>query len=66
LGVTLFFKGATMQLVKQQGQAALYRKESYNHRTTPLVEWLVYFKDKLVRECATRKEAMTWLDIYKD
>lgn len=55
-----------MQLVKQQGQAALYRKESYNHRTTPLVEWLVYFKDKLVRECATRKEALTWLDIYKD
>ena len=55
-----------MQLVTTLGRAALYRKETYNHRTTALVEWIVRVGDLTIRECRTRKEAMTWLDIYKD
>lgn len=42
----------------------LYRIEYFNHRTTPITEWLVYFNDKLVRECPTRKDALVWFDIY--
>lgn len=40
------------------------RKESYNHRTTPLVEWRVWFKGHIVRICKTRKEAQIWVNIY--
>jgi hypothetical protein len=40
------------------------RKESYNHRTTPLVEWRVWYKGRIVRECRTRKEAQEWVKIY--
>lgn len=55
-----------MQLVTTLGRASLYRKESYNHRTTALVEWIVRVGDTVVRECNTKREAMTWLNIYKD
>jgi hypothetical protein len=48
------------------GKASLYRKESYNHRTTALVEWVVKVGDRIVRECRTKKEAIVWLNIYKD
>lgn len=40
------------------------RKESYNHRTTPLIEWRVWFQGRIVRECKTRKEAQEWVRIY--
>lgn len=55
-----------MQLVKINGKATMYRKESYNHRTTALVAWIVKVGDTIVRECTTRKEALVWLSIYKD
>jgi hypothetical protein len=55
-----------MRLITTLGRAALYRKESYNHRTTPLIEWVVRVGDMTVRECRTKRDAMTWLDIYKD
>ena len=48
------------------GKAALYRRETFNHRTTPLVEWVVKVGDRIVRECTTRREALTWLNIYKE
>jgi len=50
-----------MQLITTLGRASLYRKESYNSRTTPLIEWVVR-----VGECRTKRDAMTWLNIYKD
>ena len=53
-----------MQLIKTQGNACLYRKESYNHRTTPLIEWIVKVGEQTIRECSTRKEALQWLEIY--
>lgn len=56
----------SMTLIKTLGKAALYRKESYNHRTTPLIEWIVKVGEQTIRECTTRKEALQWLDIYKD
>jgi len=60
-------RSKTMLEFKQTvGKATLYRRETYNHRTTPLVEWIVKVGDRTIRECATRKEALTWLDIYKD
>jgi hypothetical protein len=40
------------------------RKESYNHRTTPLIEWRVWFNGFVVRECRTLKEAKEWVKIY--
>jgi hypothetical protein len=55
-----------LELKQTLGKAALYRRESYNHRTTPLVEWIVKVGERIVRECPTRKEALTWLNIYKD
>lgn len=55
-----------MTLIATLGRASLYRKESYNHRTTALVEWIVRVGDTIVRECRTKREALTWLDIYKD
>lgn len=55
-----------MQLIKTQGRAALYRKESHNHRTTPLVEWIVKVGDQIIRECNTRREALQWLNIYSN
>jgi hypothetical protein len=42
------------------------RKESYNHRTTPLIEWRVWFNGRIVRECKTRKEALVWVSIYSN
>jgi len=56
----------TMQLIYTLGRAALYRKESYNHRTTPLIEWIVRVGDMTVRVCRTKRDAITWIDIYKD
>jgi hypothetical protein len=56
----------TMQLIDTLGRAALYRKESYNHRTTPLIEWIVRVGDMTVRVCRTKRDAMTWLAIYRD
>jgi hypothetical protein len=56
----------TMQLIYTLGRAALYRKESYNHRTTPLIEWVVRVGDMTVRVCRTKRDAITWIDIYKD
>ena len=53
-----------MQLIKTQGNACLYRKESYNHRTTPVVEWIVKVGDQIVRKCQTRREAIVWLEMY--
>ena len=55
-----------MQLVTTLGRAALYRKETYNHRTTALVEWIVRVGDITIRECSTKREAMIWLNIYKN
>jgi hypothetical protein len=54
-----------LELKQVLGKATLYRRETYNHRTTPLVEWVVKVGDRIIRECATRKEALIWLDIYK-
>lgn len=42
------------------------RKEFYNHRTTPLIEWRVWFQGRIVRECKTRKEAQEWVRIYSN
>jgi hypothetical protein len=48
------------------GKATLYRSETYNHRTTPLVEWIVMVGERIICQVPTRKEAVVWLDIYKD
>lgn len=55
-----------MTPVTTLGRAALYRKESYNHRTTALIEWVVRVGDTTIRVCLTKREALTWLNIYKD
>ena len=55
-----------MTPVTTLGLATLYRTESYNHRTTPLIEWVVRVGDTTVRQCNTKREALTWLNIYKD
>lgn len=52
-------------LVTVNGKAALYRKESFNGRTTAQVEWIVKVGDQVVRYCTTKREAVTWLEIYK-
>lgn len=64
------------QLVKVFGVIApnqkyivsLYRVETYNHRTTPLVVWQVWIKSSehtsCVRECTTKREAIEWALIY--
>jgi hypothetical protein len=54
-----------MQLVQTLGRASLYRKESFNGRITPLVEWVVKVGEQTVRECRTRKDALVWLGIYR-
>jgi len=53
-------------LVKINGKAALYRNESYNHRTTAQVEWIVRVGEQIMRRCDTKRDAVIWLDIYKD
>ena len=53
-------------LVKMNGKAALYRKESFNGRTTAQIEWIVRVGDQIMRCCTTKREATIWLDIYKD
>lgn len=52
------------ELYATNGKATLYRKETYNHGTSAKIAWLVLVGDLLMRECATRKDALTWLDIY--
>jgi hypothetical protein len=51
----------------------LYRVERFNHRTTPLVTWQVWIESdstkpsllkSCVRECDTKREAITWVSIY--
>ena len=59
------------QLNLTLGKASLYKKESYNHGTSIKVNWLVKVtwpcgKVITVRDCKTRKEALTWVNIYKD
>lgn len=55
-----------MQLIKTQNKAALYRSETYLGRTTPWIRWIVKVGDRIVRQCDTRREALTWLSIYAD
>lgn len=55
-----------LTFVTTQGKAQLYRKESYNHRTTAKVEWVVKVGEQIVRECNTKREALQWLTIYQD
>lgn len=60
-----------MSKVAQIGRASVWRKESFNHRTTAKVEWVVKFARAegdtvIVRECKTRKDALQWAEIYKD
>ena len=52
-------------LVITAGKAALYRKESFNGRTTAQIEWIVKLGDQVIRCCTTKREAMIWLDMYK-
>ena len=54
------------QLIKTQNKAALYRDEMYLGRITPWVRWIVKVGDRIVAECDTRREALTWLAIYAD
>jgi hypothetical protein len=42
----------------------IVRKESYNHRTTAQVEWVVYFNDFIIATCSTKKEAKLWAELY--
>lgn len=46
----------------------LDRKESYNHRTTPTIEWRVVNKQTgfIVSVSKTKKEALEWLSIYNN
>ena len=53
-------------LINTMGKAALYRKESFNGRTTAQIEWIVKVGDQVIRYCTTKREALTWLNIYKD
>jgi hypothetical protein len=55
-----------LELKQTSGKASLYRKESYNGRTTALVEWIVKVNDQVIRYCSTKKEAILWLDLYKN
>lgn len=59
------------KLVMTDGKARVYRQESYNHRTTANVEWIVVYtqptgKDVVARTCATRKDAVQWASIYSN
>ena len=66
---SLFYQlsiGVNMELKQTNGKASLYRKESYNGRTTAMVEWIVKVGDQVIRYCTTKKEAIIWLDLYKN
>lgn len=43
------------------------RKEVFNHRTTPLVSWVVICKQSnlIVRETETKREAFVWVAILQ-
>jgi hypothetical protein len=53
-----------LQHIKTLGKATLYRSEVYCGRTTPIVEWIVKVGDRIVAQCATRREALDWLTTY--
>ena len=55
-----------LELKQTQGKASLYRKESYNGRTTAMVEWIVKVGDQVIRYCTTKKEALVWLNLYSN
>ena len=55
----------TATLIQTQGKASLYRKESFNGRSTALIEWIVMVGDSVMRHCRTKKDAIVWLNIYK-
>ena len=55
-----------LELKQTQGKASLYRKESYNGHTTAMVEWVVKVGDQVIRYCNTKREALVWLDLYKN
>jgi len=60
-------KGSDMQkAIIENDRVSLIRKSVYNHRTTPDVSWVVFFKPMniVVAETKTKKEALTWYDIY--
>lgn len=52
-------------IVKETDKAILYREEVYNHRTTPEVTWLVFFKPTqlFISATKTKKDAIVWFDI---
>lgn len=57
-------------LVLTDGRASVYRRETYNHRTTAAVEWRVVYtqstgREVIARECKTRKDALQWAAIYR-
>lgn len=58
-------------LVLTDGRARVYRIETYNHRTTAEVEWVVIYtqptgREVIARTCKTRKEALQEAAIYRD
>lgn len=59
------------KLVLTNGKAKIFRSESFNHRTTALIEWIVVYtqatgKEMIAQYCKTRKEAVTWAAIYSN
>ena len=55
-----------LELKQTLGKASLYRKESYNGRTTAVIEWVVKVGDRTMRYCTTKREALQWLAMYQD
>jgi len=51
-------------MVLNNGKASLYRKESFNGRTTPIIEWIIKYDNQIIRYCKTKKEAIIWFNIY--
>lgn len=47
------------------GKASLYRKESFNGRVTPIIEWIIKVDNQVIRYCKTKKEAIIWFNMYK-
>lgn len=52
-------------IILNNGKASLYRKESFNGRTTPIIEWIIKVNNQIIRECKTKKEAIIWFNMYK-
>jgi hypothetical protein len=47
------------------GKVSLYRKESFNGRVTPIIEWIIKVDNQIIRYCKTKKEAIIWFNMYK-